>query len=247
MERLHAGFIFGCYHCHIPNNIRVNEMEALRNLKPELSKRLVLRWILGLVLISGLVAIFTDLAEDVWFREGFTWDAPIILAIHQLGRPWLDTTMRILTQTGEVGAIVVAFLVAVWFGWKHKVLEAASIIVSLAGGAALNTLLKFLLQRPRPALFTPLVVESGFSFPSGHVAASVAVYGFLAVLLWRNHHRGWAIFSGAWVLLVAVSRIYLGVHYPSDTLGALAFATIWLMVVFAVRDGYIRQANQKSG
>jgi len=48
--------------------------------KPELSRRLVLRWFFGLVFISGLVAIFTDLAEDVWFREGFAWDAPIILA-----------------------------------------------------------------------------------------------------------------------------------------------------------------------
>jgi undecaprenyl-diphosphatase len=164
--------------------------------------------------------------------------------IHHLSQPWLDTLMRTVTQTGEIGAIAIAILLATWFGWKHKYLDAISIMISLSGGAALNTLLKILLRRPRPILFPPLVVESGFSFPSGHVTASVAVYGFLAVLLWRNHHRGWAIISGAWVLVVAVSRIYLGIHYPSDTLGAMVFASLWLMVVFTVHDWYIRQVKQ---
>jgi undecaprenyl-diphosphatase len=166
---------------------------------------------------------------------------PIILAIHHLSTPALDTTMRILTQAGGSGGIAFAAILAIWFIWKRKYLDAASLAISLSGGAALNALLKILLRRPRPSLFPPLVSVSGFSFPSGHVAASVAIYGFLAVLLWRHNHRGWAVLSGAWVLVVAISRIYLGVHYPSDALGAMAFATLWLMVVFAVRDGYSRQ------
>ena len=220
-------------------------MERLRRLvMPELSRRLVIRWLLGFAFMSGLVAIFTDLAEDVWFREGFTWDAPIILAIHHFSSPALDTAMRILTQTGESGAIGIAAVLAIWFAWKHNYLDTVAIFVSLIGGAALNTLLKILLARPRPSLFPPLVVESGFSFPSGHVAASVAVYGFLAVLLWRQKHCGWAVLSGAWVLVVAVSRIYLGVHYPSDALGAIIFTSLWLVVVFAVRDRYLRHANE---
>lgn len=222
-------------------------MESLhKSTKAELSKYLITRWVVGLIMILGLVAVFTDLAEDVWFREGFAWDAPIILAIHQLSRPWLDTLMRILTQAGEAGAISVGLLAAAWFAWKRKHLDAASIIISLSGSAALNTLLKFLLKRPRPGLFPPLVVESGFSFPSGHVTASVAVYGFLAVLLWRNHHRGWAVLSAAWVPVVAVTRIYLGVHYPSDTLGALIFSSLWLVVVFMIRDRYARRKKQVS-
>lgn len=215
-------------------------------IKNALTKRLVIRWALGLIVILGLVAIFTDLAEDVWFREGFTWDAPVILAIHQFSRPWLDTLMRILTQAGEIGAVVVALLAAAWFIWKHKRLDAASILISLSGSAALNTLLKILLKRPRPSLFPPLVVESGFSFPSGHVTASVAVYGFLAVWFWRTHRRGWAVFSAAWIPVVAVSRVYLGVHYPSDILGALIFTSLWLVVVFAVGDWYARSSRTKS-
>ena len=220
--------------------------QSYRLNKPELSKRLVLRWFLGLVFISGLVAIFTDLAENVWFRQGFAWDKPIIMAIYQLSSPVLDTVMRIVTQTGAVGAIAFTALLAIWFTRKQNNLDAASIIISLAGAATLNTLIKIFLAHPRPGIFLPRVVGHSFSFPSGHVTASVAVYGFLAVLLWRRHQRGWAVLSGAWVLVVAFSRIYLGVHYPSDVLGALIFSSLWLMVVFAVHDWFIRREKQIS-
>jgi membrane-associated phospholipid phosphatase len=187
-----------------------------------------------------------NLAEDVWFQEGFSWDAPIILAIHQLSNPTLDTLMRLITQTGEIGAITVAIILAGWFAWKHRYLDAVTILIALCGAVAINTIFKLVFARPRPNLFPPLVMENGFSFPSGHVTASVAVYGFLAVMLWQSNHRGLALLSGAWVLLVAISRIYLGVHYPSDTIAAIAFASLWLIVVFYIRRGYLRSVKQPS-
>jgi membrane-associated phospholipid phosphatase len=204
-------------------------------------RKMIVRWLLGLVVVGGLVAVFTDLAEDVWFREGFTWDKPIILAIHQFSNPILDNLMRVVTQVGEAGAIAVVILAASYFAWRHSSVDALAILIGFGGAAALNTMLKFLLTRPRPALFPPLVAESGFSFPSGHVTVSVAVFGYLAVLLWRGRHFGWAILSGALIPIVAISRIYLGVHYPSDTLGSLIFASLWLIVVFSVRDRHLRQ------
>ncbi len=211
--------------------------------KERMPMHLAFQWTLGLLFILGLVAVFSDLVEDVWFREGFAWDVPIILAIHQLSRPWLDTAMRVLTNAGEAGAVAVALLAAAWLFRNKQKLDAVSILISLGGAAALNTLLKLLLKRPRPSLFPPLVVESSFSFPSGHVTASLAVFGFLAVLLWRMRRFGWALFSAAWIPLVVFSRIYLGVHYPSDTLGALTITTLWLIVVFAVRDRHERPAQ----
>jgi undecaprenyl-diphosphatase len=219
-------------------------MGRSRRFKPGISYRVIFHWLLVFVLVSGLVALFTELAEDVWFKEGFARDAPIILAIHNLSSPTLDMLMRAVTLTGGSVAITLAIVLFVWFARKHNYLDAATIAISLSGGAALNSIMKVLLSRPRPSLFPPLVYASGFSFPSGHVAASVAVYGFLAVLLWRQGHRGLAILSGAWVLMVAVSRIYLGVHYPSDALGAIAFSSLWLMVVFAVHDGYKIQVDK---
>ena len=208
--------------------------------------RLLFLWLVGLGTVLGMVAVFMDLVEDVWFREGFGWDAPLIMGLHHLSRPWLDTVMRLVTQTGEVGAIALVIVLTGWFVYHHRPLDAATVVVSFIGAVALNSLLKILLARPRPFLFPPLVVESGFSFPSGHVTASVAAYGTLAVFLWRQGHRGWAVVSAAWVPVVAVSRVYLGVHYPSDTLGSLIFASLWLLVVFSVRDAYARRQQPAS-
>jgi undecaprenyl-diphosphatase len=219
----------------------MNQPDMLK--RPGLSKRLALRWFMGLAFTLGLAVILAELVKDVWFREGLTWDAPLMLAIHHLSSPWLDTAMRAATLMGGIGAIAVAALVAAWLCRKHKYSIAMSITVSLSGAAALTELMKILLKRPRPLLFPPLVAERGFSFPSGHVTAAVAVYGFLAVLLWRNNRRGWAIFSGACVFVVAVSRIYLGVHYPSDVLGAMTLTSLWLMIVLACHDWLLGQVK----
>lgn len=215
-------------------------MNFINRTRPEnQSIRLFLRWVFGLALVAGLIVGFAKLAEDVWFQEGFSWDAPIILAIHQLSNPTLDLLMKLVTQTGNAGAAALALGLAGWFYWKQRKIDAISILGAFGGAAGINSLLKLLFARPRPHLFPPLVVESGFSFPSGHVTASVAAYGFLAVLLWQNRHRGWALLSGAWVLMVAFSRVYLGVHYPSDTMAAIAFTSLWLIGVLYVQRGYL--------
>jgi len=86
-------------------------------------------------------------------------------------------------------------------------------------------------------VFPPLTTETSYSFPSGHAMAAVAVYGVLALLLWQRGKRGWAVLAGAWVPLVAISRVYLGVHYPSDVLASLALGTIWLIIVWFTHIG----------
>jgi membrane-associated phospholipid phosphatase len=196
----------------------------------------LLHWLAAVAFLSLLTLVFLGLAEDVWSREGFVWDAPLMLAIHSASHPWLDGLMRLATQAGEAGAILTAGVLVVRFARQRNYLDAASILMSLSGAFALNTIVKLILARPRPRLFVPLAAESGFSFPSGHVAASVAVYGSLAVMLWRRGHRIWAIGCALAVPIVALSRIYLGVHYPSDTIAAAALASAWLMLVFLVRD-----------
>ena len=222
-------------------------MENLGGFKQEgQSRGLIVRWLIGLGLVLGLVLIFGEMAEEVWFREGFAWDAPIILAIHRLSNPFINAVMWLVTQTGEIGAGLVVLMAAIWFVRHQRGVDALSIVVSLGGAAALNAILKLIFARPRPSLFPPMVKVTGFSFPSGHVTAAVAVYGFLAVVLWREGRRGWAIFSGLWVILVAISRIYLGAHYPSDTLGAMVFTSLWLLVLYFVRDRYA-QAVQLEG
>lgn len=214
--------------------------------KQSQSAQFFTRRLIGLKIVFVLIVVFAKLAEDVWFREGFSWDAPIILAIHNFSNPTLDTFMRFVTQTGEAGAIAIAILLAGWFVWKHRRVEALSVLIAFGGAVGINSLLKLLFARPRPHLFPPLVVESGFSFPSGHVTASVAAYGLLAILLWQNKHHVWALLSGAWVFMVAISRIYLGVHYPSDTIAAISYTSLWLIVVFYVQSTYLQSMEHPS-
>ena len=199
-----------------------------------------------ITVVAISIVIFAKLAEDVWFREGFSWDAPIILGIHSLSNPTLDALMKLVTQTGSAGAIAIVLILAGWFFWKHRQVDAFSILSAFGGAVGINALLKLIFARPRPYLFPPLVVETDFSFPSGHVTAAVAVYGFIAFLLWKNRHRVWAVLSAMWVLAVAFSSIYLGVHYPSDTLAAMAFTSLWLIAVLYIRSKFIYPVKQPS-
>ena len=193
-------------------------------------------WLLRLALLLGSVMTFAALAEDVWFKEGFAWDAPVALAIHRFSQPWLDVAMNAITQTGGTGAVVLVIGLALWFYWRGQPRQAAFLFVTFGGAMAFNTFLKLVFARPRPRIFLPLVVETDYGFPSGHAVAAVALYGLLAVLLWRQRHYRWSILAGAWGLAVAVSRVYLGVHYPSDVLASLTMGGLWLFVAFTIYD-----------
>lgn len=219
-------------------------MSSIIKMKKPGQTQWISSYLFGLAVVVFLVVIVAGLAEDVWFREVFSWDAPIILGIHSLSNPTLDTVMKLVTQTGNAGAIALVLALAGWFYWKHRKVDAISILGAFGGAVGINALLKLVFARPRPHLFPPLVVETDFSFPSGHVTAAVALYGFIAFLLWQNRHYIWAALSAVWIFVIAISRIYLGVHYPSDTLAAMAFTSLWLIGVLYARNAYLRYMNQ---
>jgi membrane-associated phospholipid phosphatase len=203
---------------------------------------LLSRWVLSLILVFGAAFTFLELAEDVWLKEGFSWDAPLMRDIHRLSTPWLDALMKGITFTASGAVAVLAVAVVVWlWHWRQQHVEALTIGAALIGSVIINTSLKLIFARPRPEVFPPLTVEHSYSFPSGHTSAAIAFYGLLAVLLWRAHHRGWALLSGGWVLAVAFSRVYLGAHYPSDVLGSMTLGVIWLFAVLLVHDRYQRR------
>ena len=216
----------------------MKEKETISQNQNKMERRPALG-LVEMVVASGLLFLFASLAEDVWFKEPFPWDAPIMLAIHSLSSPFLDKLMLLITQMGEIGAVLATVILAIYFITKHQRINLISLIVIFGGAVVLNTLMKTFFSRPRPEVFTPLTHPLGFSFPSGHVAASTAVYGFLAILLWQNQHRIWAVLVGMWIPIVAFSRVYLGVHYPSDVLGAFAFTSLWLLLIFVIRDRHL--------
>jgi undecaprenyl-diphosphatase len=189
------------------------------------------RWLLlgGVLLLA--VSIFLDLAGDVWLQEGFNWDVPLMLALHGLSRPWLDAVFIAVTHSAGPLIAIPVIGSAVCFWLKNQKAVAILIVGSAVGSLLLNTALKFLFARPRQELFPPLVVERSYSFPSGHTMSAAAFFGLLSLLLWQRGHQLWAVIAFVWVFLVALSRVYLGAHYPSDVLASLALGTIWLVIV----------------
>jgi len=207
------------------------------SLRPQ-SRRQFVVWLVALGLLLTAVILFLELAEDVWLNEGFAWDATLMLGIHRLSQPWLDKVFWLITQTAGPLIVVLVVGTAIWFWWHDEKITALLFIVSFVGTFLLNSLLKLIFARPRPDLFPPLVVEHSYSFPSGHAMSAIAYFGLLALVLWQKGHRGWAVLAGLWVPLVALSRVYLGAHYPSDVLASLTIGTIWLVIVWFVYTGH---------
>ena len=187
-------------------------------------------WIVVALIMLSAGILFWELAVGIQLEEGFIWDVELMLAVNSLSRPWLDTLFKAITHTA--GAFIVApITLAVAYLWRRsEKIAAALVVTSFLTSLLVGQLFKMQYDRPRPDVFTPLVVEHTASFPSGHTLAAVSFYGFLSILLWERGHRLLSILSGIWVFLIALSRIYLGAHYPSDVLASLALGTILLFI-----------------
>lgn len=193
-------------------------------------------WRAEVVYTVGLAA-FAVLAALARSNAYFTWDLRLAHNLQSLDIPGLLTFMRTISFVGDGWhpyALASATVIAL-FGFGHRS-EAAGLAISSGGGALLNSLLKTFIARPRPAgeLVTVFRELSSQSFPSGHVTFYVCYFGFLFFAAYAILPRGSTARRMALVLLalpvilVGPSRVYLGAHWPSDTLGAYLFAGIWL-------------------
>jgi len=193
----------------------------------------------GLVFSVFVVWAFVELADEVVEGESRAFDGAVLLWIHSIFPGWLEGPMRIVTVLGYYWIVVPFLAVVVFFfyrrGWK---LSAMLLLVSTAGSVVLTTVLKSVFQRARPELFDSGYQASFYSFPSGHATVAVGFYGMLTLVL-AYRLRGiarWAVaISGTLVvLLIGFSRLYLGVHYPTDVLAGYLAALLWLVCVGAV-------------
>lgn len=203
-------------------------MRNFRTLRALAARRWELAGLFGGVLLPLLA--FGALGEEVREREGFGWDAPILLALHRHASPALDAVMLRVTDAGGplpmacLAALVLAFLLV-----GRRLGDATFVGLAVGGAAALNFLTKALFQRSRPALWPAVLPETDYGFPSGHAMGSLAVIGTLLILLWPTRWRWPALLLGAaFVLAVGLSRVYLGVHYPSDILAGWCAALVWV-------------------
>jgi undecaprenyl-diphosphatase len=201
------------------------------------------RRLLSAALLAGLAAAALALALFSWLgREILTGGTPILderlrSALHDVASPPLTKVMIAASLYGGPswlaplgGVLAIAFLLR---GWRRG---AVLVVVTMAGAGLLDTLLKQAFARVRPAAFFDYPLPVSHSFPSGHAFFAASFFGGLAVLITDRvrskllHGLIWLIAIGL-ILLIGISRIYLGVHYPSDVLAGYAAATIWVAAV----------------
>lgn len=162
----------------------------------------------------------------------FEFDRTFSLWVHAEARPWLDTLMRTLTHAGDSWFLfLVALACAIFLVLRHHRKHAAAILLFVYSFSyILDYSLKHLFQRTRPQLWEILVARpSSYSFPSGHAMSSMAVYGLAALLMARIYpQRRWPLRIGAAILisLIGFSRVYLGVHWPTDVLGGFMIGSV---------------------
>lgn len=177
----------------------------------------------------------TDERLAAWIQG---WESPSLTA-------WMAFFSRMGTGLPLV-LLIVAIMVLLYriLGFRRELLLIA---FTAAGSGLLNVALKQLFRRPRPEAYR-LAEAAGFSFPSGHSMAAFSLYALLALLLWpyiRRPAGRLALLLAMFSLIAAIglSRIYLGVHYPSDVLGGYVASTCWITAVLAF---YKRMAYKKS-
>ena len=193
----------------------------------------------GLAISAFVIWAFAELADGVVEGESRRFDRAVLLWIHTHSPGWLDGPMRLVTALGYY-QVVLPLLVAVVLvfylkGWR---LSATLLLVSTVGSALLTTVLKGVFERARPELFNSGYAASFYSFPSGHATVAVGFYGALTLIL-AYRLRGFArwavvVVGVSLVLLIGFSRLYLGVHYPTDVLAGFLAAPLWLIFVGVV-------------
>ncbi|MBB3224076.1 phosphatase PAP2 family protein [Pseudoduganella umbonata] len=194
----------------------------------------------GLAMLVAAVAIFRDIAEEVGEQDDIArFDVHVAQWFNTHAFEPLTTFMLGITHLhGIVGMSIASTLLAVWF-WRRKAQYwLLSVAITVPCGMLINVLLKNVYARPRPMFDEPLLTLSTYSFPSGHTSASTLFYGLIACYVfttspsWRRRCTA-MVLAAMMVLLVAFSRVYLGAHYVSDVLAAMAYSAGWLAVCIA--------------
>ena len=200
-----------------------------------------LKRFLSLPLVAGLLVLATmtltlgEISEDVINGEPLTVaDAQLSTWLHTHAAPALTSAMFVITSFGSTLIVSsIAAGLALYLVWKKRFYWLAAALSSVFGGMLLNKLLKYVFHRARPHFTDPILTLDSYSFPSGHTMMATVLYGVLAAYLFSTTTDSRLrvlilLAAGLLIVLVGFSRMYLGAHYLSDVLGAIAEGLAWL-------------------
>lgn len=204
----------------------------------------------GALLLVMAAWFFGSIAEDVVTADTITVvDFEVARWFHAHRNPVLTKFMLFISDIHSVlGIILWSMLTALIFIWKKDWYWLLGLAVSVGGGMLVNVLVKYAFHRARPSVDEPLLTLMTYSFPSGHTAGSMLFYGVLTAYL-VCHVRFWrwqipiVTIAVLMVVIVGISRMYLGVHYLSDVLAAIAESIAWLALSLTAIST-LRRRNQ---
>ncbi|MEO5589426.1 MAG: phosphatase PAP2 family protein [Gemmatimonadaceae bacterium] len=211
---------------------------------------------LGIFLVSGVVIAviltlgFGEFAETVMAGKTQAFDESVLqwMGAHHTGL--LDGAMLEITAlgTGTVVLMIVCISALFLALTRHRY-SALLLVVATAGGLLLNLALKLFFDRPRPHIIVWGTNAVSSSFPSGHAMSATIVYSTVAYLAARLFHRAWQrwltmIFAMIVIILISLSRLYLGVHYPSDVVAGAVIGLAWAAFCMATLEGIQRLATR---
>lgn len=197
----------------------------------------------ALLAALGSAVVFARITEDYLTNDPLArWDVSLAgWLVEHRSTVGLDVFRAITNLGSPAVSLVIATIVCVGLFRRRQIADAALLPVVLGGGELLNLVLKLSFHRARPEL--GVVQLDTYSYPSGHAMIATATYGAFAYLLWGRTRSGRTrilISAGmaTIVLLICFSRLYLGVHYLSDVLGAVAAGATWLALSIALQAAY---------
>lgn len=195
----------------------------------------------GLAAMAVSAALFAWVALAVMRDSATGFDLAVRGVVHGWATPALTTVMQAVTQCGSSLSLIALGILAIsGLAMRGRRRAAALLAIAALGGEAWDEALKLIFRRPRPVPFYGHAPWT-YSFPSGHTVASCCFYCAAAAILAAGL-SSFASKAAAWIAAVAItlavglSRIYLGVHYPTDVLGGYLAAIFWLALVWTV-DG----------
>lgn len=186
----------------------------------------------GLVSCLIIIYIIAQISDEVLDQEAFAFDKTILLWIHSFANPTLDGIMRSITRFNDPSTVaVIAVIVLGILLWRHYYSEAQIFIIDCLGGVVLSYGLKSAFGKTRPDLWKSAVEDLSFSYPSGHALGSTVLYGFIAYLI-ATRYPQFSLLVYAVVICpigaIGLSRLYLGVHWPTDIIGGYGIGFLWL-------------------
>ncbi len=205
-----------------------------------------------LFLIGLIMTIpFLFLVWMSFYDWGFigTLDELVGAEVYEERRTVLNTFFILITRLGNPIEVGILTAIVAWFAGihrKNKKIALWYVITVVFGAGIMNQLVKFFFQRERPDNIEHLITQGGYSFPSGHAMGSVIVYGALLFLIIRTYSSWKVILPAILVLvpligLIGFSRIYLGVHYPSDIIGGYSLGLAILSLSLGIYSLFLSQ------